>query len=323
MAAEPEQTIFRQDRLIVFEINIPFFAICDLGDCQTGLMIDRQAWHLHKQAVRVVFFILLGWAATTNLVCADEHLASLEAGGATYTNVTVTSVSATDVYFTYDHGMGNAKLKNLSPAWQKHFRFNPAKADAALQKQAAANQQYQIERQNNIGTGAAHRNEAAEDNGANAIDRRMDGPVANKKIWAKSYLNQKAPELVVEKWVTSQPDCSGKFVLIDFWATWCPPCRRAIPELNGYFQKFGDKLVVIGITDENEEAVRKLIDPKIEYYVAIDTQARTKNTLEVTGIPHVLLIDPQGIVRWEGYPFLENFPLTEKVVADVIARYSH
>jgi hypothetical protein len=57
--------------------------------------------------------------------------------------------------------------------------------------------------------------------------------------------------------------------------------------------------------------------------VAIDTRARTKSAVEVTGIPHVLIIDPQGIVRWEGFPFLGGYELNENVVTDIIARYSH
>ena len=44
---------------------------------------------------------------------------------------------------------------------------------------------------------------------------------AEKKMWAQSYLGRKAPELVVEKWLSKEPDRKGKFVLIDFWATWC------------------------------------------------------------------------------------------------------
>jgi len=145
---------------------------------------------------------------------------------------------------------------------------------------------------------------------------------AEKQIWAKSFLNQKAPELVVEKWLAKEPDRKGKFVLIDFWATWCPPCRKAIPELNGLQKKFGDKLVVIGLSDEPEAKVKGMTTPSIDYAVAIDTQARTKKAVGVTGIPHLLLIDPQGIVRWEGFPFLTGFELTEQVVADILAKHS-
>lgn len=139
-----------------------------------------------------------------------------------------------------------------------------------------------------------------------------------KPLYAKSYLNQKAPELVVEKWITPQPDTKGKFVLVDFWATWCPPCRRSIPDLNALHHKFRDKLVVIGISDEEEAEVRKLKEPRIDYALAIDTQARTKTEMEVKAIPHVILMDPAGIVRWEGYPLQEGFELTEKIVQDII-----
>jgi cytochrome c biogenesis protein CcmG, thiol:disulfide interchange protein DsbE len=143
---------------------------------------------------------------------------------------------------------------------------------------------------------------------------------AEKQIWAKSFLNQKAPELVVEKWLTKEPDLKGKFVLIDFWATWCPPCRKAIPEFNALHKKFGDKLVVIGLSDEPEAKVKAMTTPQIDYAVAIDTKARTKSAVGVSGIPHVVLIDPQGIVRWEGFPLLNGFELTEKVVADILAK---
>jgi len=141
---------------------------------------------------------------------------------------------------------------------------------------------------------------------------------AEKQLWAKSILNQKAPELVVEKWLSKEPDRKGKFVLIDFWATWCGPCRKAIPELNAFHKKFGDKLVVIGISDEPAETVSSFKNPKIEYFSAIDTKGKTKGAVEVKGIPHVLIIDPKGIVRWEGFPLLQGYELTEAVVKGVL-----
>ena len=78
-------------------------------------------------------------------VIADEQLPLLRAGKNVYSNVTVTAVTTTDVYFTFAGGMGNAKLKDLNPDLQKHFHFDPAKAGEVVQKQAAANAQYHLQ----------------------------------------------------------------------------------------------------------------------------------------------------------------------------------
>ena len=152
------------------------------------------------------------------------------------------------------------------------------------------------------------------------VSAPLPAQAEEKQLWAKSFLNQKAPELVVEKWLTEKPDTAGKFVLIDFWATWCGPCRKAIPELNAFAEKFKDKLVVIGVSDETEEKVKSMKEPQIAYFSAIDPQGRTKKQYEVKGIPHVVLIDPKGVVRWEGYPLLTGHELTEKVVAEIVSR---
>ncbi len=139
-----------------------------------------------------------------------------------------------------------------------------------------------------------------------------------KRIWAKSFLHQKAPKLVVEKWLSDKPDTSGKFVLVDFWATWCGPCKKAIPKLNSFHQKFMDKLVVIGISDEPKYKVRNQKNPELAYFSAIDTKQRMKRIFEVRGIPHCVIINPEGVVVWEGWPDLAGYELTSEVIEALI-----
>ena len=112
-----------------------------------------------------------------------------------------------------------------------------------------------------------------------------------KQLWAKSFLNEKAPELTVETWISKKPDTEGKFVIIDFWATWCGPCRKAIPELNEIAKEFSKDVVVIGISDEPVEKIKAMKEPVIEYYYGVDTKKTMDKILEIKGIPHVIIID--------------------------------
>jgi thiol-disulfide isomerase/thioredoxin len=152
------------------------------------------------------------------------------------------------------------------------------------------------------------------------FDTKYESPVPEKgkRIWAGSYLWEKAPDFVVEKWLTDEPDIEGRYVLIEFWATWCGQCKLAVPKLNQLHRKFGKDLVVIGISDEKEEVVRKLEEPNIEYYVAIDTQAGMKGKIGVFGIPHVIIVEPDGYVVWEGFPLLKGYELTEEIVEKIL-----
>ncbi len=146
-------------------------------------------------------------------------------------------------------------------------------------------------------------------------------PEPDKTIYAKSFINKPAPKFLVEEWLTEEPSRKGKMVLIDFWATWCGPCLQAIPELNRFQRTFPDRLVVIGISDETADEVRAHKGAKIHYAVAIDPKQRMYDELKIRGIPHMILIDPLGIVRWEGFPFLKGHELTEEVLDDLLDTY--
>jgi thiol-disulfide isomerase/thioredoxin len=265
-----------------------------------------------NKAAPIIVLATISLLGIAGVVRADEQFPVLQVGGVVYSNVTVTSVTATDIYFSHAQGMGNAKLKNLGPELQKHFGFDPAKAREVEKSQLQANAQFREELST---TKPPVRKPADENEEANPADDK--GDIVVPKLYAKSFRGQRPPQIVVDQWLNPPADPGGKFVLVDFWATWCGPCRQSIPHLNALQAKFKDRLVVVGLSDEPLESLRKMTSPQIDYAVGSDTQARTWRAVEVRGIPHAILIDPHGIVRFEGMPSY----LTEEALARLMAKY--
>ncbi|MEM0173778.1 MAG: TlpA disulfide reductase family protein [Sulfolobaceae archaeon] len=132
-------------------------------------------------------------------------------------------------------------------------------------------------------------------------------------------IGMQAPPLSIAQWVKGSPvDIAAgkgkKIFVVEFWATWCPPCKVTIPHLTETQKKFASKdVVIVGITDEDAKAIKEFLSQmgtNMEYNVAIDDNGKTsKAYMEAFGIdtiPHAFIVDKSGKIVWQGNP-LEGF----------------
>ena len=95
----------------------------------------------------------------------------------------------------------------------------------------------------------------------------------------------------------------GQYVLIDFWASWCGPCRAEIPNLMAVYQKYKDQgLMVVGIAswDKPEASLKAIEEDGVSYPQIINAQDIATNAYNIGGIPHIILFAPDGTILARG-----------------------
>jgi len=115
---------------------------------------------------------------------------------------------------------------------------------------------------------------------------------------------RKAPPLTlksIEGQTVRLSDYRGKVVLINFWATWCPPCRAEIPDLVKFQKEYGkDGLQIIGVTYPPEEraSVRRFTRRlKVNYPIALGTREIKASFSRDETLPLTVIIDREGVIR--------------------------
>ena len=102
----------------------------------------------------------------------------------------------------------------------------------------------------------------------------------------------------------------GHYVLLDFWASWCGPCREEIPNVIKLNEKYAAKgLKVIGVTvkDKQEASLAAIQKLGINYDQIFDLEGIVCGKYPIEGIPHFFLLDPSGEIVLSGHHNLDEF----------------
>lgn len=122
-------------------------------------------------------------------------------------------------------------------------------------------------------------------------------PVAEKKI---------APDLtldILDEGKLKLSDLRGKVVVVNFWASWCPPCRREMPSLErlkGLMKGEPFEIVAINAGENEDEMTgfRVAMKPALTFRLALDSKADAMKAFSITGLPTTYVIDRQGQVAY-------------------------
>jgi peroxiredoxin len=133
------------------------------------------------------------------------------------------------------------------------------------------------------------------------VQAELDSPqfvAAMSKLAADDQRRQQADFTLTDLDGTlwSLKDLRGKVVLVNFWATWCPPCRKEMPDLQTLYTRFkGQGLVILAISDEDVGKVKPFVaEHNVTYPILLDPGRKVNELFQVEGIPKSFVYDRNG-----------------------------
>ncbi|CAM3963795.1 Thioredoxin domain-containing protein [Flavobacterium branchiophilum] len=134
-------------------------------------------------------------------------------------------------------------------------------------------------------------------------------------------IGDKAPKVNITDYILNIPNdknIENKYIILEFWATWCAPCLGAVPHLNELQNKFKNRkdLYFFSLTYEKPDKIKRTLE-KVEFktIVVSDQTKKTEASFNVEGIPHTVLIDNKGIIKWIGEPNELNTSMIENLLS--------
>ena len=91
----------------------------------------------------------------------------------------------------------------------------------------------------------------------------------------------------------------GKYILVDFWASWCGPCKAELPNIKNVYQKFAGPefdILSVAVWDKKEDTIQSAKEQGIVWNQIIDAQRIPTNIYGIDGIPHIILFGPDGTI---------------------------
>ncbi|MFK9093725.1 redoxin domain-containing protein [Bacillus salipaludis] len=146
-----------------------------------------------------------------------------------------------------------------------------------------------------------------------AMDKKTEAPETTSQATVNKEgisIGAKAPDFEL-KTLTGETvklsDLKGKKVMLNFWATWCGPCKAEMPEMEQFSKQIGDDTVILAVNIDPQLDVQGFVDEyKLTFPILLDAEDKVNETYQIMAIPTTYFIDSKGIIQ-------NKFPGTMKL----------